>query len=992
MNYKAIIGVQTCYNFLDSTIKVNDYVSFLKESNINVGFYADENVMYGAYEFFDACNKNNIKPIIGLKVAINDSLLYIYAKNNKGYISLIKLSTFIQETLEGNKSFILEDIQSYVNDNHIIVLQTDEISFINTFTKKIDENDIFFSASSICVSNKNKIIYTNKICYLNKESFEVYKALKALKNGITYKEVNDQNNYYYQTIEEIKDIVDIKNHDYNIQYIIDNVDDDVITNNDKHFLKYPNSMKMPSDSYLRFICEESLELYLNDIEDNKRSIYTNRLEYELETIYSMGFSDYFLIVHDLIKKSVELGILYGPGRGSAAGSLVAYLLKITKVDPIKWNLIFERFLNIERITLPDIDIDFQDDRREELIEYLFEKYGKYHFATITTFQTIGVKNALRDCGRVLEIPLLDINDMTKSISNEDMLNMEAALLNSVKLYNYSLKYPKLFQVAKNIVGLPRQSGTHAAGVVFCDKLMNEVVPLKVGINGILQTQYPMNYLERIGLIKTDILGLRNLTILQDILTLINKNTNENLALENIDLNDEMTFNTLNKGDTLGVFQLESKGMTNLLVSMKVKSIDDIAITSALYRPGPQDNIQEFLNRKNNKIKKWNVNEKLKGILENTYGVIVYQEQILEILKTVSKMSYSRADIVRRAISKKDQNLLHTERESFINSAKNNDYSESESIELWNYIEKFANYGFNKSHSVSYSFISYWMAYLKTHYKLYFYCALLNGVIRNEEKTKQYLKEVKKDKYIIKPPTIKNLSSNFVIKNNVLHIPLTVIKYIGPEFIRKIKESYLNNKRIFENLLTLLYSLNQSTLTEQKYLALVYSGAFDCFGISRKALIDYKEEIFNLIKSYKSLDNYNLSIDIPNVQFSNEEILCYEKEYIGFFISSNPIIDLRKKFKNNNLSKIESIVLPDTQVNIIALVENIVIKFDKNNKEMAFVRCSDETESLEFSIFSSVYGSIKDKIIKGKYYIFTLRTQFYKENLSFSFVNVINQLN
>ncbi|AKU79409.1 DNA polymerase III subunit alpha [Spiroplasma turonicum] len=993
MKYTNLLGVQSCYNFLNSTIKISDYIEFLIRNNIKAAFYADENVMYGAFEFYDLCKKNKIKPIIGLKITIESSEIYLYSKNNKGYKNLIIASSLIQEKIDMNKEFGIADILELIDDNLFVVVKSESIKLIDSIISKVKEDNFFYGVDCVLNNNNNNnIIYVNSINYLYKNDFESYKALFALKNNNSFDNVDIKNNLYYIDNLELEKVIDIKIHNHNLERIINNVEDNVIEENTKHFLKYENAKKMPSDSYLRFICEQNLDEYIDNNKIDNKSIYKNRLSYELDTIFKMGFSDYFLIVFDLITKAKEMNILYGPGRGSAAGSLVSFLLNITKLDPIKWNLIFERFLNIERVTLPDIDLDFQDDRRDELLEYLFNKYGKYHFATISTFQTIGVKNALRDCARVLELPLNDVNEMTKYISNENMLDLEKALLENKTLSMYKVKYPKLFEISKLLIGLPRQSGTHAAGVVFCDLKINEVVPIKVGINGILQTQYPMNYLERIGLIKTDILGLRNLTILQDVLKLIHKDKNIKIDLYNIPLNDEATFKTLNEGNTSGIFQLESKGMTDLLVKMNVSSVNDIALTSALFRPGPQDNIKVFLDRKNGIEKNYIINEDLNDILESTNGIIIYQEQVLEILKKIAGFSYNKADLIRRAISKKNYDLIKQEASNFIECSKLRGYSEEASSELWNYIEKFASYGFNKSHAIAYSLISYWMAYLKTHFKSNFYCCLLNSVIRNEDKTRQYIEELKRDNFIITAPSLRKPYINYQSKGTIIYMPLSVIKYIGPEFLKRIKEVYKKDKLIFENPLLLLSNLQETTLNEQKYLALVYSGAFDKYNLSRKSLVKYKEEVFNLIKSYKQINDNKLILDLPIIKDNEEELLSYEKEYIGFYISSHPIIRIRKNIKNiKKLTILKMINSPNMDVNSVVYLENIITKVDKNNNEMAFISCSDETMTIEVTVFSSIYKSIKSKLEKGSYYIISIKTQLYKNKITYSIGNFIEKV-
>ncbi|AUB31971.1 DNA polymerase III subunit alpha [Spiroplasma floricola] len=998
MEYLNLFNVQSCYNFLNSTIRIEDYLNFLKLNNHDFAFYADKNTMYGAAEFYEKAKEKKLKPVIGLSFDLSFGNILIYAKNNKGFEEISYISSYINQ----NDKINLEHLESLfwkTISNDLIVISSFSVENVDKYLEKfksiLSDKNFYIGITkhnSSYFKKHSNVVFANEINFLHENEYPVYKTLIAIKEGKLITELSNLEKNYYFSKELISNYIKVENHVNNISKITSLIDIENIFNYEKHFLKYPNSKKMPSKEYLKIICEELLEEYLllKNILDKK--LYKTRLYYELEVINKMGFEDYFLIVHDIIYECIRLKILYGPGRGSAAGSLVAFLLKITKLDPIEWKLLFERFLNIDRITLPDIDLDFQDDRREEILEYLFNKYGKNHFATITTFQTIGIKNALRDCGRIFDVSINDINHMTKQINEKNIKDLSLALEDSETLRKYKEKYPQIFEISEKIIGLPRQTGTHAAGVVFSNIDLYKVVPTKIGINGISQTQFSMNYLEEIGLIKTDILGLRNLSIIQEILRNIKIVDKVDVVLENIPLNDKKTFELLRNGDTSGIFQLESPGMTDVLIKMKVNSVDDIALTSALYRPGPQDNIPLFIERKNNKELKYSIDKNIEDILQPTFGIIVYQEQIMEILQRVASMSLSKADVVRRAIGKKDKNLMAQFKEEFIQSAIKNQYTSNKATEIWAYIEKFALYGFNKSHAIAYSLISYWMAYLKANYKSSFYCSLLNGSIRNEVKTSQYLNEIKNAGFNINPPTIKNPNSVYIYHNNMINIPLNVIKYIGPEFLKNIKELFKTNKTAFNNILLFIGNMKDKGLTEQRYIALVYSGAFDCFGFSRKDLILKKDQIFNLASTATLLNDPDIILELEKRKDKPEEIIGFEKEYLGFFVSSHPLSIIRKKIINGDkLRTLNTLKNEGVICEVLINIENIVTKKDKNGNQMAFLDIADETEIMMITVFSSVYDSFKTKLNLGKNLIIKIKTQKFNNKINAVLLEVIKEI-
>lgn len=987
MKYSSLINVQSCYNFLNSTIKPQDYVDFIKTHDLKVGFYADLNTMYGAAEFNEIAQKQQIKPVIGVAFDLTFGRIHFFAKNNQGFKLISHLSSLANSDDTPNAQEIENEIFKPENNyNDTFVIFTPSVENYYKFQEKLENKfqaNLFYGISkqnSVWISkNIKNVVFANEINYFDENDYFVQKVLKAIREGNTLAETETPLKNYYLNNDQLAKYIDINLHNQNIAFIVENIAAEVINSGQNHYLTYPNANKMPSIGYMKQVCAEALaeQSEINTPE------YQERLEKEITVIEQMGFVDYFLIVADMIKYAESQNILVGPGRGSAAGSLVSYLLGITKLDPIKWGLLFERFLNEERVTKPDIDIDFQDDRRDQILEYLFEKYGAEHFATITTFQTIGIKNAIRDCGRVFELESEVVNTMSKQIRDGNVKDLKKAISESDYLQTCQAKYGEIFAVMEKIIGLPRQTGTHAAGVVFADEKLSTIVPTKIGINGIYQTQFPMNYLENIGLIKTDILGLRNLSTIQEVVFAIKKFRKQDIDLLAIPLHDKNTFESLRNGDTSGIFQLESTGMTDVLKKMKVNSVDDIAITSSLFRPGPQENIPTYIARKNGEDKNFQVDLKLQPILNVTYGIIVYQEQVMMLLQTVANFSLSKADIVRRSMGKKDAQLMHKFQEEFLVGAKQNGYDTKQATELWHYIEKFAEYGFNKSHAIAYSLIGYWMAYLKTNYKPEFYCALLNGVLGNEVRTAQYLGELKNLGYQINGPNIKNPNNVYYFSNNMINIPLNVVKNIGPEFIKILQKIFRADKESLQSLIRILAKLTNNGLTEQRYSSLVFAGAFDSYGYSRRSLMAYKDLILNLAEVCAVEGFENLELDLPNNLPDRLEINAdYEKEYLGFYLSAHPVALVRKSLtKGENLFYLANLTKKDLVCDILVRIDNIVTKTDKNGKKMCFLDVSDDTGTMSVTIFASLYEKVKSSIELSKYLILRVKTQNYNEKIT-----------
>ncbi|QVK08271.1 DNA polymerase III subunit alpha [Mycoplasma mycoides] len=987
MNYISLLTIKNQYDFLESLITIDQYIEFIKKNKLSYAFYSETHTMYGVAEFFKKATDNNIKPIIGLTIEFEDSTkLIIYAKNKKGYQILNFVSSFLNDGFNHYDYEIKEYILELVNNNVVVIGLINDLDFKSYLINKL--NDDFYDV-------KELNLYFNQISYLDINDQKTYNILNAIKTNKTIDQIQNINNYFYPDIDYLIKNYSLENIKKVISEINSKVDFNLFDSNQKHLVKYKNINNLSSYEYLRQVCLLSLKKYKQKIKPNlDLKLYINRLNYELEVIKQMGFSDYFLIVSDYVNFAKKNDILVGPGRGSAAGSLISYLLRITDIDPLEYDLLFERFLNPDRSNLPDIDLDFQDNRREEVLEYLFEKYGKYHVGMITTYQTIGYKMAWRDVCRVFNIDLLIVNKISKVLdqyTNSDFLEFikENKLLND---YFQNDLFKEIFITMHKIIGLPRQTSTHAAGIVLTDCDLRELVPIKIGFNGINQTQFDMNYLDALGLIKMDILGLRNLTTIQEIKHLIYLNQNLKISLNKIDLNDKKAFELLKNKQTSGIFQLESKGMTDLISKMQVDSIELISIASALYRPGPQEMIPTYLeNKKTNKFKI--IDKSVYEILKPTYGIIVYQEQVMQMLNKVANFSYAKADIIRRAMSKKNNKVMQSMKLEFINNAVKNNFSYNKANLIWNWIEKFSNYGFNKSHSISYSYISYWLAYFKAHFTTEFYTSLLDQNIGNEIKTQQYIKELYDYKIKVNKPSVINANFNYQIINKQIYMPLTCIKSIGYEVVKKINLAKSENENMYLDIHNFILAIIKQKISVNVLQTLIKAGALDIFNYNKKTMIENLDLLISQANAYKQvnniLDDEKINLIIYD-EYEDEILASFEKELYGFFIDQNPILKLKTNNFNLNLIDISKLEYNKVQV-ILGYILKIKEIKDKNNNKMAFVTVFDNTSELELTIFSSDYKDISDQLIENKAYVFKVLKTKTNNKTSIKFISLIKAI-
>ncbi|MBE4703812.1 DNA polymerase III subunit alpha [Spiroplasma platyhelix] len=1020
MKYLVNLNVHSNYSFLSSSIKLKDYLSFAKKNNLASLVLTDSNVMYGAYEFYQLCQQHNIKPIIGLDcqwkhqdILINLSLLSI---NYLGYKTLIKISTFLN-----TKSPFLTDLEIaaelVANSNLIVIIKVDELepTFLketwNIITKNPDDETYFgvtennIKKISDLTKLTKKILATNLVEYINSEDAEILQVLTAIKDNKILKTnelVKSGSNYYKNEVELKKVFPDwiLANNEIVISKC--NLDLPKLTNQEKlqQLPKFstPNST---STSYLKALCKEGLEKRFKSKTINQA--YITRLLSELAIINLMGFNDYFLIVQDYITFAKKQGIIVGPGRGSVAGSLVAYVLEITDVDPIKYDLIFERFLNPERTSLPDIDIDFQDERREEVIQYLGQKYGLEHVSHIVTFQTIASKMAVRDLGRVFNISLEEINEISKLILTQYNFDLSQAITASPKLQLYVKKYPMMFDVAQKILGFPRQTSTHAAGIILANQPLVNLLPLQTGFNNIFQTQYAMQELESIGLIKMDILGLRNLTILNKILEQVEKYYNIKLDLNQIPLNDAKTFKIIANGDTTGIFQLESQGMREILKAMEPNNLEDIIATTSLFRPGPQDYIETYIRRKLGKEKVTYVTLDLEPYLKSTYGIIVYQEQILLILQKIAGFTLAKADLIRRAISKKDLKVMNQQETLFIESALKQGYNQTTVSKIWDDIKQFAGYGFNRSHAVAYTLISYWLGYLKANYPLAFMSCLLTSAIGNDQKLIQYLHECQKYNIKIFPPDVNKSNAEFMIdkKNNALIYSLQAIKQMSLNACQLLVTEREKNG-LFTDFFNFCARAIFVGLNRKNIEYLIAAGAFDELNNNRTTLIKNLDNAFKYANIVQIKD-LNTKIVSLNLKFQAPILISYpnnwnansinEYKALGLYLKYNP----EKKWKAELDKQNQTISLTDVNnyvnqtVKVISKIISVKTIKTKNNQLMAFLMVENNNIMADVTVFNNVYQYYQDKLQTNKVVLMEVKVENYQSKIKLVLNKVLNSL-
>ena len=1018
------------YSLLDGACRIKDIPKMAKELGQTAVALTDHGNMFGAVEFYKACKSEGIKPIIGCEVYLAPNSrherarvgnvsyyhLVLLVKNEIGYKNLSYLVScgytegfyvkpridmeLLKEHSEGlialsaclagyvPSAIIAGDISSA--KEHIKAMQ--DIFGVDNFYLELQSHGIddqqIVNNELIKLSNELNapLVCTNDVHYLKKGDSYIQNVLMSVQMNVTLNSKSDKmfptNEFYFKSEKEMrKEFGNIEQAIKNTEKIAEKCNFDFEFGVTK-LPVYPLPQNTTSKEYLSKLAYDGFKKRIDHhhiifSEEHTEKVYRDRIEYELSVIDTMGYNDYFLIVWDFINYAKTQNIPVGPGRGSGAGSLVAYLLEITDVDSIKFDLLFERFLNIERISMPDIDTDFCYERRDEVIEYVKRKYGADHVAQIVTFGTMAAKAAIKDVGRVLEIPYNDVDLVSKLIPRKINITIDEALIESEELkdlYKSNVKIRQLIDTARQIEGMPRHASTHAAGVVITDKPLVDYLPLSTN-GGAVVTQYDMDTVANLGLLKFDFLALRYLTIVSDTEKLIQK-TDPTFKIDKIPLNDRQTYRYISSGRTDGVFQLESGGMKQTLMRLQPESIDDIIASIALYRPGPMDSIPAYIERKHDKSKISYKTPLVEPILKSTYGCIVYQEQVMQIFSRVAGYSYGRADIVRRAMSKKKLDELLKEREIFISGAINNGVSEIVASELFDEMESFAKYAFNKSHAAAYAVISYRTAYLKCKYPREYYASLITSVLGSVDKITEYIEECEKLGIKILPPDVNFSDVNFSVENSSIRFGLLALKNVGRSFITSIVEERSKNGK-YKDFDDFLYRLKGTDMNKRQLESLIKAGVFDSFGKKRSQLTYVYESALDSVQrisktsltgqldimqllSQEDQENAVPKIEYPDVaEFSKKDILLNEREILGMCFSGHILDSYTKHIAVIEPTTISQIINNDqlrdkSNTKIVGLITQKSVKKTKNDENMAFIKVSDSCGEIEIIVFPKVY--------------------------------------
>jgi DNA polymerase III subunit alpha len=1002
------LHVYSAYSLLSSTIQIDQLVQEAKAKGYRALALTDRNVMYGAIPFYKECVKHGIKPIIGLTadVLTEDEEcfpLVLLAKNLEGFQNLLKISSVIKT--KSTSGIPLKWLKHY--QNGLIAISPGLDGEVETFLLNNDldsakktiekykgifgkenfylsiqdhhtpkERSIHRNLIEIATTTSVNLVATNQVFYLLQEDALAHESLLAIKNGDKlqdeHREKLESDQYYFKSSKEMVDLFIDNPQVLENTIRIANECNLTLQFNQQHLPKFPTGDSYTADSLLEEICLSGLEARY----PNPSSLYQERLNYELKIIKNMKFSDYFLIVWDFMKFARENDILTGPGRGSAAGSLVAYVLQITDVDPIEHELLFERFLNPERISMPDIDIDFPDHSRDEVIRYVARKYGELHVAQIVTFGTLAAKAALRDVGRVFGLNTKELDQLSRLVPSQLGISLKSAYQDSEGLRRFVKESPlheKLFKTAQRLEGLPRHTSTHAAGVIISEEPLVQVIPIQTGHQDVFLTQYSMEYLEDVGLLKMDFLGLRNLSLLESILMNIKKGLGKRVDIKSLPLNDQATFELLSNGDTTGVFQLESEGMRKVLMRLKPSQFEDIVAVNALYRPGPMENIPLYIERKHGLKPIEYPHPDLKSILEKTYGVIVYQEQIMQIASKLAGFSLGEADLLRRAVGKKKKEVLDKERDHFVDGAVRNGYEHTVANEIYDLIVRFANYGFNRSHAVAYSLISYQLAYLKAHYPLYFMTALLTSAIGNETKIAQYIREVKQMNYKVLSPSINKSGFPFQVEKGAIRYSLAAIKGIGAVALKEIFQK--RRTKPFDDLFDFCMRVSTKIVNRKSLETLVHSGSFDEFGMDRATYLsslDVAIEHSQLVNpdendqiDFFSEEEFFLKPKYVEVEaLPIEDKLNLEKEVLGLYLSDHPVSIYERDLFILGAVPLSSLGEEKKVVSVGIYITGIKKIRTKKGEAMAFLTVSDSSGEMEAVVFPTVYNRTMSLLKQG----------------------------
>lgn len=904
------LKITTEYSLLKSLIKLPDLISFLNENNIKECAICDEN-LNGFMDFYLKCKENNIKPIIGLDTVYESMHIYVYAKNYLGYQELLKI-----DYLKDNMNL------SYLENSNLLVI----IPFksIDIYEKLKYKDNVYIGFCNDIEKNNallisDKIVYVDNVRCLFKKDISYLKYLKMLNDNFVY---NDNAYYKTSSFEDIQTTYEFSKQ-INLEIPFDK----------KYIPKYNNSDN--NYEYLKKLCILGLNKRFNGKVSNK---YKERILYELDVINKMGFVDYFLIVYDYVLYAKKNDIFVGPGRGSAAGSLVSYSLGITNIDPIKYDLLFERFLNINRKKMPDIDIDFESDKRINMIEYVKNKYGFDKVAVGLTFNNYKAKLILRDLAKLLKV---DSNVFDKFIKNiNSSLSLKENYQNE-KVKKYIEMYSELknlYDISYHLEGLKKNTSTHAAGVIISSEKLGKIIPIS-NEDGTLKTGIEMTYLEKMGLLKMDFLALEKLNIISKVSKKIN-----NFNINNIPLDDKKTLKIFYDADTDDIFQFESSYAKSVLDKLKITSFNELTVSLALVRPGANKQIDEYLKNKKEGI---NLTGDLTDILGSTYGTIIYQEQVMKIFEKVGGYSLFEADDIRVAISKKKEDIINAQHDKFVSGGIKNGYSKEFVEKLFNKIKEFGGYGFNKSHSVAYALVSYQMAYLKANYPKEFMFYLLENN-KDISKCEKILSSLKNSGYKLLKPNINYSIDKYAEKNGYILLPLNIIRGLNDDIISKIirvRENGFND--IFD-----FFVKTNSFLNNETYLILIKSGALDIFKINKQTMIKNIDVILNYASIYS--DGLGKPILTKYPEYDDTTLREFEILSYGMYITNHPCSKYKDVIKVENIKNYLF-----KNINMVLLIKSIRTIKDKKGGEMAFLECEDETGKVNLTMFSSLYAKNND---------------------------------
>lgn len=988
--------IRTSADILKSTIRIEELVPFLQEQKAEACAIVNSR-LYGLLPFWQSFKNTGIHPVIGLTIHVhfNDEIslpLILYAKTNEGYKNLLKISSGI--SIREDELLPWRWLVGYAKGCVAVIPALDEDgiwlkSSNETYGQQLAE--LFQSNFYVGISRPGGIVspfekdaiqlssFLQSTCiaiheclFMTKDEHFSYEVARAIDSGVKLSEITYTNNteHQYTPTEEqwLKWFHDQPEWINESKKLLHSCHVEIEQH--QHFMpKFPLQDGKTAEQLLLETAICGLKERLQTVTPNE--IYIKRLQFELQIINSMGYADYFLIVADFMNFARKSNILTGPGRGSSASSLVAYCLHITQVDPIKYGLLFERFLNPERVTLPDIDIDFIDTRRQEVIQYVANKYGQQHVAQIITFGTLSAKAVARDVARMFNFETETLEMISKLIPNKPGMTLQEAYTTSESLRKW-IEAEKIrirwFETAKKLEGLPRNASTHAAGIVLCPISLVDVVPIERGHDGIFLTQWPMQEVEQIGLLKMDFLGLRNLTILEQIRKSIFYTHHIEINFNQIPLNDEKTFQLLQSGDTTGIFQLESEGMKNALKEIAPTEFLDIVAVNALYRPGPMEYISVYARRKHHLESVLMPHPSLESILKETYGVIVYQEQIMQIAHVMAGFTIGEADLLRRAVSKKKREILEQQRTAFVKGAVRKGFSEQVAEDVYQLIVRFADYGFPKSHAVAYSLISYQMAYLKANFPVNFYAALMTNASGNQDKLLQIILEAKSKGIEILGPSIQSSMRHFKVEHGKIRFSLSAIKGLSQPFIQKLIQIRESKHQPFEDIFDLAVSLSALHFNRKVIESLIKAGALDDFHKDRAILlatIDAAEKHAKIVRPNEEDDLFSSRgflfgkpkyIEVEPIPPKIK--LQFEKEVLGFYLSEHPVESERKKYpKLNTTTQSLKQLSSNSFVKLIGMVENIHQIRTKKGELMAFVQLQDEIGTISTTLFPKEYNEV-----------------------------------